>query len=240
MFLGRRSSAQAGPKIVRQQAKDTGIAGIIHPGAGPRDEKGSIVGRQGVQPGRAAPDKGGQRQQLGAGEAIVEVAPERVEDGRDDDGQAGDGAHLGLVDAKADGAERRGQEGGVHGPLEGLVEEALVHELLQHLEQASVQEFAAHRVGHQHDRGIGRGGLQAGLDPRGDHAPGICEFGIAFEVAFTGPSTESLKSENSMSRTRSEIWIHDIYCSPLPSFPPSPIRKGLSILANAELILLLQ
>jgi len=93
-------AAQAGTKVVGQQAKDAGIAGVVHPGAGPRDEKGGVVGRQGIQPGGAAPDEGGQRQQPRPREAVVQVSPQNIKNRSDNEGHRGHRAHLGLVDLK--------------------------------------------------------------------------------------------------------------------------------------------
>ena len=84
------------------------------------DKEGPIVRRDGVEPRRGAPDEGRQRQQLRASVAVVQVAPNGIEDGGNDQRAGGDCAHLRHRDLE--GRHDVGREGADEQPV-GLMQQ---------------------------------------------------------------------------------------------------------------------
>ena len=65
-----------------------------------RAQEGRIGRGDGAEPGGRAPEERSQRQQLGAGVAVVEIAPQRVEHRPNQQRPGGDKTHLGAADVE--------------------------------------------------------------------------------------------------------------------------------------------
>jgi hypothetical protein len=128
-----------GAEVVGDEAVEARVGGVVNAGGGAGDQEGPVVGGDGVQPGGGAPDEGRQRQQFGAGVPVVEIAPDGVEDGADNQRAGGDGAHLRLGDTEG---PHDGLGEGADEEFIGLMEE---HE---HEEYGDDEPGIARRSGH--------------------------------------------------------------------------------------------
>ncbi len=93
--------AHGGTEVVRDQAVQAGVAGVVNASRGSGEQERRIGGSDGAEPGGGAPDERGQRQQFGPGVAVVQVAPQRIENSPHDQRPRKHRPHLGLVDPES-------------------------------------------------------------------------------------------------------------------------------------------
>ncbi len=93
-------AAQAGAEIVGDEGIEARIGGVVNAGGGAGGQEAAKGAHDGIHPGGGAPDQRGQREQSGARVAVIQVAPDRIEDGGDDEGAGIDEAPLLIIDVE--------------------------------------------------------------------------------------------------------------------------------------------